>query len=82
MQSSEKSRSENVTLNPNPCSHLAAHQLEAAGDVGDLGSVHDVHDGDMLGEGQVWQQLGGEQEALRGVGPAGRLHELHEGFRA
>lgn len=31
----------------------------------DMGAVHDLQHVDGLGEGQVWQQLGRQQEALR-----------------
>jgi hypothetical protein len=37
-----------------------------------VAAVHDLQYGHVLAEGQVWQQLGGEQEALRGAGPVGQ----------
>lgn len=40
----------------------------------DLVPVHDEQGVDVLGEGQAWQQLGCEQEALWGARPAAALH--------
>mmetsp|Transcript_5573 Transcript_5573/g.14273 ORF Transcript_5573/g.14273 Transcript_5573/m.14273 type:complete len:475 (+) Transcript_5573:229-1653(+) len=53
-------------------------QRELLRDVLGPGPVEDVEHAHVLVEGQLRQQLGREQEALRRVGLAGRLHQLLE----
>ncbi len=55
-----------------------SHQVEVVGDALDLRAVHDVQNADRLLEGEVWQELGGEQEALWCAGLASRLHQQPE----
>lgn len=43
-----------------------------------MSMLRDFTHRDIIGEGQVWQQLGREQEALWGAGAAGGAHELRE----
>ena len=56
----------------------APHQVEVVGDALDLRAIHDVQDSDRLLEGQVGQQLGGEQEALGCAWLAGCLDQQTE----
>ena len=59
-------------------SDFTAHLFEGASDLFDGGTIPDLQHLHCRGEGQCWQQLGGQQEALRSAWLAGAVHKLHE----